>query len=389
MNIIDLLIVLFVLSSLARGYRIGLIRQAGSTIGFVIGLYLGSMIANVVIGHITSSLSKSLTSLFIVLGASIILMTVGEIAGMRLKHRLLSHSLDHIDGAFGSLMSVVTLLLAVWLAASIVVLGPSNGFEQNVKTSRIIAALNQALPPATKILSTLNKLIDPNGFPQVFSGLEPHPNTTTPLPSLGSLDRAVNSSKASIVKVEGTGCGGIVEGSGFVVATNKIATNAHVVAGISHPKVIDANGIHSTQVVWFDSNLDLAVLKVSNLAGRPLAVNPTEEPEGTPGVVLGYPGGGNLDAQPASIVSRFTALGRNIYGHGTTSREIYSLQAKVIPGNSGGPLIGTDGTVLGIIFATSTTYNNVGYALTGHQVSGELVQAESSNTTYTTGTCSE
>jgi S1-C subfamily serine protease len=389
MNVIDLLIVLFALSSLARGYRIGLVRQAASTLGFVVGLFLGSQLANLLIGHISGSLNKSLTSLGMVLGVSLILMTAGEIGGARLKQKLLDRRVDHFDGLFGSAMSIVTLLFGVWLAASILVLGPANGLQQELKSSRIIAALNHTLPPATKILSTLNKLIDPNGFPQVFSGLEPSPNTSTTLPSLGSFDGVVNASKASVVKVEGAGCGGIVEGSGFIITPNEIATNAHVVAGVSQPKVMDANGIHNTTVMWFDANLDLAVLKVNNLAGKPLTLNANEQSNNTPGVVMGYPGGGNLDAQPASVMDRFTAVGRNIYGRGATSREIYSLQAHVIPGNSGGPLIGADGTVLGIVFATSTAYNNVGYALTGHQVAGELAQAEHSTSVYSTGACSE
>lgn len=389
MNIVDLLIVLFALSSLARGYYIGLVRQAASTVGFVVGLFLGSQLANVFIGQISGSLNKSLASLGIVLGTSLVLMTLGEILGAKLKKTLTNPRIDNFDGVLGSAMSVVTLLLGVWLAASILVLGPASGLQQELKNSRIIAALNRTLPPATKLLSTLNKLIDPNGFPQVFSGLEPSPNTSTALPSLGSFDTAVNATKASVVKVEGAGCGGIVEGSGFVVTPNEIATNAHVVAGVRQPKVIDANGVHNTAVMWFDPNLDLAVLKVGNLAGKPLALNATEQANNTPGVVLGYPGGGNLNAQAASIMERFTAVGRNIYGSGASAREIYSLQAHVIPGNSGGPLIGADGSVLGIVFATSTAYNNVGYALTGHQVSSELAQAERSTSTYTTGACSE
>jgi len=180
-----------------------------------------------------------------------------------------------------------------------------------------------------------------------------------------------------------------VEGSGFVIANDKIATNAHVIAGVAHPKVIDDNGIHATQVVWFDPDVDLAVLRVSDLAGKPLPVVAAEQPDGTAGVVLGYPGGGDFNAQPAAIISHFDAYGRDIYGQGTTVRDIYSVQAKIIPGNSGGPLVGTDGRVLGIVFATSTTYNNVGYALTGHQVADELAQAERSTTTYDTGSCSE
>lgn len=389
MNTIDILIILFALSSLVRGYRIGLVRQAGSTAGFVAGLYAGSFVANIAIAHISGSLNKSLASLFIVLGLSLLLMTVGEMGGIRLKQHFLSRPLNTFDGVFGSVMSVLTVLLAVWLAASILVLSPASSLQQAIKDSRIITALNKSLPPATKVLSTLNRLIDPNGFPQVFSGLEPNPGTTAPLPSLGSLDGAVNSAKASVVKVEGTGCGGIVEGSGFVITADEIATNAHVVAGVASPKVIDANGIHNTQVMWFDKNIDLAVLKVGNLAGKPLTINAAEQAPGTPGVVLGYPGGGNLNAQAASILNRFTAVGRNIYGQGVTARDVYSLHAKVIPGNSGGPLIGADGRVLGIVFATSTTYNDVGYALTSHQVSGELAQAERSTATTTTGSCSE
>ena len=42
MNLVDLLIILFAIGSLVRGYHIGLTRQAGSTLGFIIGLFVGS-----------------------------------------------------------------------------------------------------------------------------------------------------------------------------------------------------------------------------------------------------------------------------------------------------------------------------------------------------------
>jgi S1-C subfamily serine protease len=389
MNIIDLLIILFVISSCLRGYRIGLVRQAGSTAGFVIGLFIGSVISNLVISQVTGSLNKSLVSLLIVLVCSFICMTAGEMAGLRLKKRiLLNASLDTFDGGFGSVMAAATLLFAIWLGAAILVLGPSSPVQQALKNSRILSLLDSNLPPATQVLSSLNKLIDPNGFPQVFRGLEPSPSTAK-VPSLGSFTTVVQNVRPSIVKVEGTGCGGIVEGSGFVVAKDRIATNAHVIAGVVEPKVLDANGVHNTRVVWFDPQVDLAVLQVKDLAGKPLSLTSSEQPSNTPAVVLGYPGGGGFDAQPAGIIDHFNAYGRDIYGQRTTVRDVYSLQAKVIPGNSGGPLIGADGSVLGIVFATSTTYNNVGYALTGHQVADELAQAEQSTTTYTTGSCSE
>ena len=390
MNFIDALIILLVIGSVARGYRVGFMHQLSSTLGFIIGLFFGSWLSGLIVPHIGSSLSKSLTSLFLVLFGGFVFMTIGEVYGMHAKARIMQNkSFDIFDGSFGSVIAAVTTVLAIWLGASILVLGEPSSLQQALKNSRIISSLDAHLPPATQVLSSLNKLIDPNGFPQVFRGFEPNPTGTANLPSLGALNPVVQNTQASVVKVEGTGCGGIVEGSGFIIANEEIATNAHVVAGVKSPKVIDTNGIHDTQVVWFDPNVDLAVLRVKNLAGKPLPIDNTDLPGNTPGVILGYPGGGGLDAQPAAIIDTFTALGRNIYGSGNTARDVYSLRAKVIPGNSGGPLIGTNSHVLGIVFATSTTYNNVGYALTGHQVAGELANAEQSTTTVDTGVCSE
>jgi S1-C subfamily serine protease len=389
MNIVDLLIILMALGALTRGYYIGMTRQAGSTLGFIAGLFIGSWSSALLVAHMNSTAGKTLISLLLVLCGGLIGTTIGEYAGLQLKTKLMQkHSLDTFDGGLGSVMAAVTMLFAIWLGASILVLGPSNGFQQALKGSRILSSLDSHLPPATSLLSSLNKLVDPNGFPEVFSGLEPSPGTTN-VPSLGSLSSAVASTQASVVKVEGTGCGGIVEGSGFVIAPNKIVTNAHVVAGVASPKVIDGNGLHNTRVVWFDANVDVAVLEVRNLAGKPLHINSSEQPAGTPGVALGYPGGGSFSAQPAAVIDHFTAYGRNIYGQSTSVRDIYSLKAHIIPGNSGGPLVASDGQVLGIVFATSTTYNNVGYALTGHQVAGELATAAQSTATHSTGSCSE
>jgi S1-C subfamily serine protease len=389
MNAVDLLLVLFLVFSFARGYRIGLARQAGSTIGFVLGLLAGSVLASALVEHIDGALNKSLTSLFVVLGVSLLCMTIGEVLGLMLKRKLADRSVDKLDGGLGSVMAVATTLFAVWLFAAIIALGPTSQFQTTLKRSYIISSLEHSLPPASQLLSSLNKLIDPNGFPRVFSGREPSPDTQTPLPSLGSFDAVVAAARPSVVRVEGLGCGGIVEGTGFVYSDDEVVTNAHVVAGVRSPKVIDANGTHNTRVVWFDPDLDLAVLRVNGLAGEPLTINTADQRPGTPGVVLGYPGGGAFSAQTASVIDLFNARGRNIYGQGPIVREVYSIQAEVVPGNSGGPVLGQDGSVYGVVFATSTTYNTIGYALTGQQVAGDLAEATRSNTIQNTQSCSE
>ena len=210
-----------------------------------------------------------------------------------------------------------------------------------------------------------------------------------PLPALGSLEPAVRKVADSVVKIEGQGCGGIVEGSGFVAANGLVATNAHVVAGIRQPLVVDGKGTHNATLIWFDPNLDFAVLRVSGLVGAPLTIRDDQIDRGTAAAVLGYPGGGAFTAKPAAVLNEYTATGRNIYNRSSTNRDIYELKADIIPGNSGGPLIDSSGDVIGIVFAQSTSYNSVGYALQTNAVIKELSQAKAQNHAVNSGSCAE
>jgi len=126
---------------------------------------------------------------------------------------------------------------------------------------------------------------------------------------------------------------------------------------------------------------------VSNLAGPPLTLNANNAAPGTPAAVLGYPGGGPFNAGPAAVLDEFEASGHNIYDTGLTLRSVYEIQATVIPGNSGGPLVAENGKVIGIVFAESTTYNHVGYALTMSKVISEIQQASHNHTAVSTGAC--
>ena len=387
--IIDGLIILFAFSALLRGREIGFVRQAFSTIGFFGGLFLGALLQPETVKLAHTAGTRSLITIATTVGSALIFMTVGEYIGIATKRRVLLHRLNHFDNLFGSALSVTTLLLSIWLGAAIVGSLPSPTAQATIQNSRIVTALNKNLPSAPTVIADLGKLVDPNGFPQVFIGQEPGPSKLLSLPNLGDLQASVADDRASVVKIEGQGCGGIVEGSGFVAGSGLIITNAHVIAGIKHPYVIDANGTHSATALWFDPNLDFAILRVSNLAGRPLVIDSQPVRDGTPATVLGYPGGGPFSAKPAVILSQFAASGRNIYGRGTTNRDIYEVQADIIPGNSGGPLVAKNGSVIGLVFAQSTSSQHVGYALTNNQITSELSQAIAQNQNRNTDSCTE
>ena len=80
-------------------------------------------------------------------------------------------------------------------------------------------------------------------------------------------------------------------------------------------------------------------------------------------------------------------MGRDIYGSGTVTREVYELQAMIRPGNSGGPFVLVNGDVAGLVFAASTTDPEIGYALTSTEVLPDVHRAIGRTTPASTGSC--
>jgi S1-C subfamily serine protease len=91
--------------------------------------------------------------------------------------------------------------------------------------------------------------------------------------------------------------------------------------------------------------------------------------------------------EPAGVTAAVTAVGKDIYNQGTVTRVVYALDADVRPGNSGGPLMGPGGQVIGVVFSRSTVYKNVGYALTSPGVLARVQLAQSHQSAVSTGKC--
>jgi S1-C subfamily serine protease len=82
-----------------------------------------------------------------------------------------------------------------------------------------------------------------------------------------------------------------------------------------------------------------------------------------------------------------TARGEDIYGERASVREVYSLYARVQPGNSGGPLLDERGRVVGTVFAKSLDDDRTGYALTMREAAPVLTKGQASHRAVSTGRC--
>lgn len=388
MNLFDAIILLACLLLALRGFKIGLVQQILSGVGFILGLLIGMWLSPKLPIQSFDAGQRVMLSVLVILSIASLFLIIFEFLSLWVKQWFQKPIFLKIDGALGSVASVFLLLAIIWLSTPLLSRAPSIEVRDQARSSIIASELQTFFPSAPSLVARLGQILDSSRFPQVFTGREPSIDVTTPLPNLGSLNTAVQASRVSTVKIEGVGCGGIVEGSGFVGSANYVITNAHVIAGIRRPTIVDAAGRHQATPVWFDADLDLAILRTTDLAGKPLPIEPVPAAKGAASVVLGYPGGGDFTAKPAVVLDVFTARGRNIYNDKVVDREVYSVRSDIRSGNSGGPLVRDDGKVIGVVFAESTQYNQIGYAITMQPVIDALAKSQTGSQ-VSTGECAE
>lgn len=395
MNWVDYVLLALVAVSGIHGLRLGAASQVLSFGGFWIGLFVGALLAPPLAGLAHGRDARTVIALAVVFGAAVVLGGVGQLLGARSSNILRRLRLGPVDSVAGVAVSVVATLVAAWLVGSFLSNSRYVTLDAALGQSKILRAIDNVLPPVPTVFSRVESFLDSEGFPVVFSGLPPEAAAPLTLPTDLAVRTAVLKAVRSTVQVAGGGCGVIQEGSGFVVAPGMVVTNAHVVAGIPHPEVLDGAGRHDATAVLFDPRLDIAVLRVPGLEDPPLAIDSQLVGRGTSGVVLGYPGGGPFTYDPAAVTAAFVADGLDIYGRTQTLRNVYELDGLVRPGNSGGPLIASgdaaehipDGTVIGVVFARSSINPDVGYALAMPSVQRDIARVGPLSPPVGTGAC--
>ena len=396
-TVLDVLLVLMLVLYAVTGYRQGILVSTLSLVGFLGGGMLGMWLLPSLLANVEWVTSNEVIRVLVLVFLVFLCATVGQAiavpVGNRLRAQVRGRSGQAVDAFLGGLATVLAVSLLVWFVAGAVRGAAPTPVAKAIGESRVLATIDRVMPPAAgQLFAVFRSLLDQNGIPKVFGGLTPEPIQPVAPPESGVAATAgVQQASRSVVRVTGVAvaCQRGQEGSGWVVAPGKVVTNAHVVAGMREAavQVAGVGREYAAQIVLFDPERDLAVLAVDGLTAAPLRLSGQLSPNDE-SVVAGFPLDGPYRLDPARVRRTLTATGSDIYGQPGVTREIYSLYARVEPGNSGGPLLAPTGEVVGVVFAKSLDDPTTGYALTLNEARPVLDAAAGASQPVSTGGCS-
>lgn len=389
-TLLDIILVLILLGFFIGGVARGFWNTLGGAAGFLVGATAAFFAIPMVGGWVTDPFWRIMA----VIGAAIVLVVaghaLGSTAGREVQKLFKGETLQAVTAVFGGLLNLfVAAIVIAGLSFSIQGMGfaPVN---QHIQQSMVLRALDSALPePVERMFGEVQGAVVESDIPELAQMLVPE--TGEPPELTGELTAEAEQATASVARITGVAeqCAQSQSGSGVAVSSTRVVTNAHVVAGVSEPSVEMPDGqVVTGRTVHFDPSADLALLAVDPLDAPVAAVG---EPlsAGDEGFVMGYPSGGPFTAGPAIVQARDTSQVNNIYGEDPSDLEIYQVNADVRQGNSGGPLVDTEGNVVGVIFARAMEGNAVGFAVTAEEAGSVLTQPDAYTDTVSTGQCTD
>lgn len=391
-DLLDLILLVVIGCYAVGGFRNGALLGGLSFAGFFGGAALGAQLARPLGRTLADGAAQVPVAIVCVLFFAMLGQLIAIWVGGRLRSKVTWSPARQLDRVVGALFSAMAVLLVAWMVALPVAFAPFPTLSDQVRRSVTIRAVDDTLPDSVRNLySSLRRFVDRSGFPQVFGALQPTRIVDVP-PADPALLRseAVATVRDSVLKVRAVAlsCDRGMEGSSVVYAPERVLTNAHVVAGADQVKVETSRGRLSAHVVVFDPGRDIAVLWVPGLKPAPLKLSGVPASSGQDAIVLGYPEDGPFDVRPARVRDRELISGRDIYGQVSVDRDIYTIRSVVRSGNSGGPLIATDGSILGIVFASALDSADTAFVLTADEVTDAANAGRRATKSVDTGACS-
>jgi hypothetical protein len=205
---------------------------------------------------------------------------------------------------------------------------------------------------------------------------QPTPRTVTvtappaATPSAESFSALYARQQSGVVRIETVGCSGGGVGTGFLVTSRYVLTVAHVVDRSVVISLRDGAQRTTGQIVGIDQSRDLALVRADRpLSGYHFQLGGRMPAVGDEVAAIGFPIGDPITFTRGNI----SGLHRNISVEGSPRRNMIETDAAVNPGNSGGPLIGQDGLVYGLVDAKDTQAEGIAFAVPATQAASSLI----------------
>ncbi|WP_426320260.1 MarP family serine protease [Microbacterium sp. E-13] len=385
---VDLIVVLLLVGACVAGVRRGFFASVGTLVGVAAGAFAAFWLTPLVSAWVPSPVWRGPAVILTAFGLVFAGAALGAAIGSALRSGADRLKLRGVERFLGGIASVLAAILALALVAPAIAGAGIPVVSSAVASSSILRGIEAATPdPVAAALAQLRSTVLDDTLPGL--GLLLGPGTVEPAPPVALDDPELQRAAASVARVSGNAyaCGRGSAGTGFVIAEDRVVTNAHVVAGVDVPIVeLPGEPAREGRIVYFDPIDDLAVIAVDDLGATPLRFSPTLA-AGTAAAVQGYPYGGPFTMVTAGVESVGTASVPDVYDESWNPREIYALQATVRPGNSGGPLLTDDGEVAGVVFARAENDENLGYAMTMAELTPVADRASSLTNTVSSGSC--
>lgn len=398
--ILDIFLVLVLIAHAVHGYRRGFVLTLIETVGFVAGAAVALMLVPGRIDQVTPEHLPSLRPVLVAV-AVLVLATVGQFLAVRISRPLFRRRRPsparHVDRVLGAVVTTSVAVLVLWFVAGMLQLVAPPWVKDPITQSRVLQAVDGVMPRSSeRVLGQLIAKLNDYGFPRAVIAAEDEPRAPVAPGDAALTQRAaIQAVRPSVVRVDATAlrCGSKareLEGSGWVASPGVVVTNAHVVAGAETIEVRTGYARSErrmrARVIAFDPQRDVAVLYASSLTAPALRMGGVLN-AGDSAVVAGYPERGPYHLDAARVRRTFTARGLDIYNSGEVEREVYALRASIQRGNSGGPLLAADGSVVGLVFARSPNDDATAYALTLDEVRPVLDSAHIGRSVGTGGQC--
>jgi S1-C subfamily serine protease len=127
------------------------------------------------------------------------------------------------------------------------------------------------------------------------------------------------------------------------------------------------------EIIGFDPEMDLAYLSIPDDSTVTLDVASRHVAAGDTGVAYVVRNGQPLTL-PVRVIRPVTISTEDIYVQGNTKRPGFEIEADIVPGDSGGPVV-IDGKVVGVLWARTRSGESRAYAIDADR-GGSLIEQQ-------------